>query len=1717
MSSEGEQDINSQSELIEKKKNKKAKIKPPSEKPDPPSEKPKPPSKKPKPPSEKPKPPSKKPKPPSEKPEPPSEKPEPPSEKPEPPSEKPKPPSKKPEPPSEKPKSPSKKSKKSDKSKSPSKKTKKSEKSEKSEESEELKSPEEKKKPSKKKKSSSKKNKKSSEKDSTSSNEQIPLLPSSKDEEKSENHELHKLKTASSLTFDTSLYKNINDFQEIGKIGQGGYGDVKKYKNKQTGELYAFKFLTINADIESEQDEITIRLLRREIYISSLFNEPTLHPLYGIIDDIENGHFIIITPFYKKGDVAHMIALEKAKKAPANWDFTQKFIVMYGIASGMYILHKQDLIHRDLKPANILLTDELEPLITDFGMAKLVDQNNAMFQTMAAGTYIFAAPEIILGDADNVNYDGKLADVYSFGVLIYQLFTGITPFANIKSSLQLMRLIEKAERPEFPKDFNPLLKAFIEHCWDQKPDERPTFEQILQYIGDPKSIEAIGGIDLERFYKYQEKVVPDEKFLFDYDVEEEEEETEEEVNEKHHEEEEKEEIPEFDPNDFTIKPELIKDITDFEKIGPIGKGQFGVVNKYRDRETGELVAIKKVQSNLDDINLKREIWILSTFHHPSLQSLYGIIDDSEDNEFSMITPFYAKGDLSNLITLESKKKIPPEWDLTQKYIAVYGIAAGMYYLHKHNLIHRDLKPGNVLLNEIFEPIIADFGLSKLIDQNNTMFQTMATGTPVFMAPEVVTSQAEGDGVSYDGKAADVYSYGMLCYQLLTRVTPFGNVNSQFQIFKILSAKKRPAIPPDFNESLKQFIEKCWTQEPEDRPPFDKILETLGNLDFIESIGDIDIERLDSYQSKVVPYKFRTIKASPQKALKLESEDAPEEEEKQEIPEFDPDNYTINPDLLKDLSDFQKIKQIGKGQFGDVYLYKDNDTSQLVAIKEVKSNLEDINLKREVWILSTFTHPTLQSLYGLIDDSENNQFYMITPFYSKGDLINIINSENKHKSPQEWDLTQKYIVVYGIAAGLFFLHNHNLIHRDLKPDNVLLDEHFEPIITDFGCSKLIDQKNAMFQTAATGTPAYMAPEIVLSQAEGDDFAYDGKAADVYSYGMLCFQLLTGIQPFGNLKSQFQLINILQNEKRPEIPADFNEPLKQFIEKCWTQKPEERPPINAILETLSSFDFVESIGGIDLERLNEYQKKVVPHKYVTSKAAPQKPLREHRKRRERTINRKTIIKTPEEIIKGMADAGDRESQYRYGCLLRDGKGVPENQVEAAEYFKRSADQDYVDGIISYAKCLKEGIGVEKNEKEAYRLMESAAERDDSEVQYNLGLWYANDRPPQYALASSWLKKAADNSNPDPEAPAAYAQFLEKGKLGVIPPQNVIISYYKRSSDLGSPKGMYHMALLYHSGENPELPKDINQAIRLYGLSASKGIQDAIISLSYAYEEIKKYDEAFNNAKFYADQDNFYGYLRLYELYEKGIGVKKDEQKSKEYLEKACEKRFNKVQSHVASLFAHAKGVPPSVEKAVFWTTKAAENESLDGMTSLGEYYNEGYGVEKNRDKALEWAHKGAKEGDLSALRLLAKIYGKKKDSKNEIKYLTEAANKGDERSMIKLGEIYNKLFKYSDSLGWYREAAQNMNPVGCFNYGEELFTGNHVTKNVREGLKYLELSASLNYEKAIEMLHHIYNEGTADVPKDERKAAEYLLKLNQVRSASKKSRRRKSLASFPEIPV
>jgi 5'-AMP-activated protein kinase catalytic alpha subunit len=278
----------------------------------------------------------------------------------------------------------------------------------------------------------------------------------------------------------------------------------------------------------------------------------------------------------------------------------------------------------------------------------------------------------------------------------------------------------------------------------------------------------------------------------------------------------------------------------------------------------------------------------------------------------------------------------------------------------------------------------------------------------------------------------------------------------------------------------------------------------------------------------------------------------------------------------DLQFYKLVKVIGKGSFGKVYLGVQLLTNRLVAIKCLEKNsIKDRGIRskilQEIEILKTAS--AVPQVTRLLEVFENKTYVFLVMVYAKGgDLLRYI--KNKTRLAEE----EAKVLFLKILTGVCGLHSRKILHRDIKLDNILLDEHNEPTICDFGVSRRMADGEVIHEQC--GTPAYIAPEVIT------DEGYSGLKADVWSLGIMLFAMLIGKMPFkGSTISDLHFSITTANFKIPSEPKLSLE-AKDLIQKMLVVNPEQR---------LSSFEVLRHGWlGLDADKAEEILQKTADNR-------------------------------------------------------------------------------------------------------------------------------------------------------------------------------------------------------------------------------------------------------------------------------------------------------------------------------------------------------------------------------------------------------------------------------------------------------------------------------------------------------------------------------------------
>lgn len=293
--------------------------------------------------------------------------------------------------------------------------------------------------------------------------------------------------------------------------------------------------------------------------------------------------------------------------------------------------------------------------------------------------------------------------------------------------------------------------------------------------------------------------------------------------------------------------------------------------------------------------------------------------------------------------------------------------------------------------------------------------------------------------------------------------------------------------------------------------------------------------------------------------------------------------------LIDENDMQFGKKLGDGASGVTYVGEYR--GEKVAIKSYSASIliNDIrSVKNEMDILSKMRHKNIVQFRGLVLPRDKPSASLVTKFAQRGELGHALYSSRLVRRRGD---ALRFQIVLGLAEGLKYLHSYNVIHRDIKPANILLHDDCEPMLTDFGFSRFIDNDSNDNMTGETGSYRYMAPEVTCHSH------YSAKA-DVYSFALICNEIFCDERPFEYQIAAVVALDVVKKNLRPSQRKIKNERLKNIIARCWDQDASKRPEWDVVIQELQAAKIeMEKKGSSSIASL--FRKSSTP-------AAPSSPL-------------------------------------------------------------------------------------------------------------------------------------------------------------------------------------------------------------------------------------------------------------------------------------------------------------------------------------------------------------------------------------------------------------------------------------------------------------------------------------------------------------------------------
>jgi serine/threonine protein kinase/formylglycine-generating enzyme required for sulfatase activity len=564
----------------------------------------------------------------------------------------------------------------------------------------------------------------------------------------------------------------------------------------------------------------------------------------------------------------------------------------------------------------------------------------------------------------------------------------------------------------------------------------------------------------------------------------------------------------------------------------IGRGGMGVVMLGKRRSDDATVAVKLLPANeaRDSTYIERferEARLLMQLRHPNILHVDNM-GSADDGTYFIVMEFVDGQSVGDLIGMQGA--LPPD----QSTAIIIDSCRGLVAAHKQSVIHRDIKPDNILLTSDGQVKLADFGLAKDTSDNVKLTITgQVMGTPAFMSPE----QGKGNPADY---RTDIYSLGVTFYFMLAGQRPFEG-SSPIEV--LLKHIKEPPPPlsdlmPGLPAGLYEIIDRMIAKEADDRvQSCEEIIEFLESLaaeqgwnaappasappvDNLDLTLDVGLGAM--VREAVATDKTQITSGDARTVQNLQTEDLIGDTADSMVGRTIGGKYLVR-------------SKLGVGGMGAVYLVRHIHLDQDYALKMLHPDLAANTSFRERFLreakaATAFTHKHAIQIRDF--GQEEDMLYMSMDF-SRGHTL-------KHVLAKEGVLSEMRtaVIAQQVLSALVEAHGAGLIHRDLKPDNVMMElrrgKDYVRIL-DFGVAKImedasqqkLDEESPLTRTGTVvGTVQYMSPEQASGASDIDP------RSDLYSLSSILYECLTGSRPI-QAENMQQMIYKLATEKAVPI--------------------------------------------------------------------------------------------------------------------------------------------------------------------------------------------------------------------------------------------------------------------------------------------------------------------------------------------------------------------------------------------------------------------------------------------------------------------------------------------------------------------------------------------------------------------------------------------------------
>ena len=1054
-------------------------------------------------------------------------------------------------------------------------------------------------------------------------------------------------------------------------------------------------------------------------------------------------------------------------------------------------------------------------------------------------------------------------------------------------------------------------------------------------------------------------------------------------------------------------------------------------------------------------NKENSLWTktaesITNLEHPGLVKMIGYSKNESDHiQTPMIISEFVNGK-----TLKSYFNIKYNFSPTDMQILIFGIVSAMKALHKYGVVHKELTPDNIFIMDGFKPKIANFEESIVYSSFPLDHQFLYESLPYY-APESFK-----DGV-FD-EYTDIYSFGMILYQLFTKETPYSELKDLQSLKLKVPAGYRPNILVPLPFQFQRLIIRCCDPDPQRRPSFARLSDLLVTENYYVPECNVNIYNEFIKEISEIEMKndicFASNNEFPSKTGEYDSnhEEDEEEDENFEVEEslkriqdqLDEENLKLfKKGLDKDTNACYEIyKKLSKGSDGFplsidesiIFLKNAADLNDPKAIFKYASLLDKGNLIPKDEKLAAFYYKKsadkFQNTRSMIRYGEIllNNFSFLNEFQNDSAKNEIQISFNESIYELEKQETNN-INHLEIAKGYFKIAmDSGDIDGKCRYANCIENENY-----DLACDMYQEAANqgnflGLENYERTHEEPPFDSHLLLLFANSLENSDPTRASLIYQR----------VANFGDIEGEVGYAKMIEKgttqlKKNPELAANF------FLEAAKNGSPSGNYNYGRVLQygigvpknIQLAFEYYKS--GAELGNTDSMNSYAYFLEANISKRDQQESINE-----------------AGTYYKMSAEAGNTLGMVNFARFLELGcsNSIPKNINESARYYKLAADNGNSDGMFNYARMLQNGIGTPKNYCLAFKYFKKASKAGNVRAMNSTGFMLINGIGvnKSESEAVKYFKLGAKNGSPI--AMNNYGEMLEAGR-GTIKNALKALKYYIRGSQYKYPDAMYNYGRFLENGIGIE--KNMEEALNLYKEAAQQNNPSAM----YKYANLLELSCALNsniqetNQQFESNSAENNKLINEYlQYYRKAADMKNIN----------AMKRFAQIlETNEYSKF----GINQDTKKALLFyklCADAGDVEIIEKFASINEENG-------NMVQALRYYKKGADLNSVYSISKYAQMLEEGKGTIQNIKKAQEfykmAADMGNVTSMIKYAFLSENSGKFDDSFNYFKKAANTQNPIALYNCGRLIEMGFGTEKSMANAVSYYKKAAKLGNSDAM----------------------------------------------------